>query len=51
MKEILSKVESAMKILSIIDCTNYHLKLDNQKRVNKAYAELEKAKELIKNYE
>lgn len=51
MKEILSKVESAMKILFDIDCTNYHLKLDNQKRINRAYTELEKAKELIKNYE
>lgn len=51
MEEILNKIESAMKILFDIDCTNYHLKLNNQKRVNKAYAELEKAKELIKNYE
>lgn len=51
MEEILSKVESAMKILSVIDCTNYRLKTTNQKGVNKAYGELEKAKELIKNYE
>lgn len=51
MKDILSKVENAMKILFDIDCMDYRLKINNQKRVNKAYEELEKAKELIKNHE
>lgn len=51
MKEILNKIENAMKELWDIDCTNYHLKSNNQKKVNKAFKELEKARELIKNYE
>ena len=51
MKEIQESLKRALKTLETMDCTNYNMRLENQKKLNKVYNEVEKAKEMLKKYE
>ena len=51
MKEIEEILKKALKTLEAMDCTNYNFRLENQKKLNQVYTEIEKAREMLKKYE
>ena len=51
MKEIQERLKRAYDILLNLNCTNYNKRLDNQKKVNEAFKEIEKVRGLLKKYE